>query len=132
MAPELAAVFDSCDPDVRRRLLSLRQLILETAEETAVGAVEETLKWGQPAYLTNETRSGSTIRIAAAGPGSKHAYAMYFICHTNLVGAFQGLFGDVFTYDGNRGLLFNVDDEVPENELRECVAMALTYHRHKR
>lgn len=131
MPPEVVAVFDSRGPDVRRRLLYLRQLILETAEETGVGAIEETLKWGQPAYLTSETRSGSTIRVAPTGPGSKYDYAMYFICNTNLVEAFEDLFGDVFTYDGNRALLFNAGDEVPESELRECVAMALTYHRSK-
>jgi hypothetical protein len=116
---------------VQRRLLFLRQLILETAEEIGVGAIEETLKWGQPAYLTSETRSGSTIRIAPTGPGSKDDFAMYFICHTNLVEAIQGLFGGVFTYDGNRALLFRAGDELPENQLRECVTMALTYHRSK-
>lgn len=87
------------------------------------------MKWGQPAYLTSETRSGSTIRVAATEPGSKHDHAMYFICHTNLVEAFRDLFGDVFTYEGHRALLFKVSDEVPDKELRECVAMALTYHR---
>jgi hypothetical protein len=131
VAPEVAAVFDSCDPAVRRGLLFLRQIILETAEESGVGAIEETRKWGQPAYLTSETRSGSTVRIAATRPNSQQDYAMYFICHTNLVQAFKGLFGDVFTYDDNRALLFNVCDDKPENELRECVAMALTYHRAK-
>jgi hypothetical protein len=129
--PEVAAVLDSCDPDVRKGLLFLRQLILETAEEIGVGPIEETLKWGQPAYLTSETRSGSTIRVAPTGPGSKHDYAMYFICHTNLVEVFQGLFGDLFTYEGNRALMFDVGDEVSENELHECVAMALTYHLRK-
>ena len=46
VAPDVAAVFDFCDPDVRRRLLFLRQVILETAKETGVGNIEETLKWG--------------------------------------------------------------------------------------
>lgn len=132
MAPEVSAVFDSSDPEVRRCLLFLRQLILDTAEECGVGAIDETLKWGQPAYLTSETRSGSTIRVAPTGPNSQYDYAIYFICHTNLVEAFEDLFGDVFTYDGYRALLFNVGDEVPANELRECVAMALTYHRAKK
>ena len=53
---------------------------------------------------------------------------MYFICHTNLVESFNDLFGDVFAYDGNRALLFTVGEDIPENELRQCVAMALTYH----
>lgn len=53
---------------------------------------------------------------------------MYFICHTNLVESFKSLFGTVLTYDGARGLLFSVGSSIPENELRQCVAMALTYH----
>ncbi|MGA7396375.1 MAG: DUF1801 domain-containing protein [Solirubrobacterales bacterium] len=128
--PEVAAVFDSYPEDVREGLFKLRRLILETAEETeGVGAIEETLKWGQPSYLTSETGSGSTIRIAATGPKSAHDYAMYFICHTDLVENFEHLFGDAFTYERNRALLFRLGDSLPEGELRECVEMALTYHR---
>lgn len=126
---DVAAVFASYADDVRSELLSLRQLIFDTAAETAgVGAIEETLKWGQPSYLTSETRSGSTVRIAPTGSNSTHDYAMYFICHTNLIERFKLLFGDVFRYDAERGLLFEVGESIPEAELQECVAMALTYH----
>ena len=122
-------MFASYADDVRSALLALRQLILDTARGTVgVGAIEETLKWGQPSYLTSETRSGSTIRIAPTGAKSTHDYAMYFICHTTLIESFEDLFGDVFAYDGSRALLFRVGEETPEDELRECVAMALTYH----
>lgn len=128
-AADVAAVFASYPDAVRPDLLALRELILDTADATdGVGAVEETLKWGQPSYLTPETRSGSTIRIAPTGAKSTHDYAMYFICHTNLVEDFEGLFGDVLTYEGNRALLFTLGAKLPDDELRECVAMALTYH----
>ena len=53
---------------------------------------------------------------------------MYFICYSNLVERFEELFGDVFVYDKGRALLFTVGEDVPENELRECVVMALTFH----
>jgi len=123
------AVFESYAPELRSGLLALRDLILETAEATeGVGAIEETLKWNQPSYLTSETNSGSTVRVAPAAKGSKADYAMFFICNTNLVDSFETMFGDTFTYEGNRALLFNLGDEIPRDELRECVAMALTYH----
>ncbi len=126
---EVAAVLSSWTEPVQTDLLSLRELILATAAETdGVGAISETLKWGQPAYLTNETQSGSTIRIAPTNPRSAHDYAMLFICHTGLVASFETLFGDTFTYEGGRALLFRSGDLRPANELRECVAMALTYH----
>jgi hypothetical protein len=59
------AVFDAYPRPVRAKLLALRRLILDTAKRTeGVGRLQETLKWGQPSYLTSETgsaaRSGST------------------------------------------------------------------------
>ncbi len=129
MAPEVADTFESYATDVRTGLLALRQLILETAAETSgVGDIDETLKWGQPSYLTGQTKSGSTIRLAPTKPGSDGDYAMFFICNTNLVERFRAMFGDVFTYDANRALAFSLGAEVPENEVRQCVTMALTYH----
>jgi hypothetical protein len=64
------AAFESWPQPLRARLLALRRLIFDTAAATEdVGCVQETLKWGQPSYLTPETRSGSTVRIAPAGRG---------------------------------------------------------------
>ena len=130
--PDVADTFNSYEPDVRDALLELRSLILATAAETeGVGRIEETLKWGQPSYLTPEIGSGSTIRVAPTSARCDHDFALFFICHTNLVDRFEDLFGDTFTYDGGRALLFSFDDELPTAELRECIAMALTYHRNR-
>ena len=74
-----------------REALALRKLIFDTAAQTeGVGELEETLKWGQPSYLTPETKSGSTIRID--GSGGDGRCAVYFICHTNLVESFRELY----------------------------------------
>ena len=63
--PEVAAVLRSYPKAQRDKMLEIRALLFATARETeGVGALEETLKWGEPAYLTSETGSGSTIRIA--------------------------------------------------------------------
>src|SRR4051812_46514895 len=60
----VAAVFNAYPKPLQAKLLALRRLILDTANATkGVGALEETLKWGQPSYLTAATKSGSTIRI---------------------------------------------------------------------
>jgi hypothetical protein len=129
--PAVEAVFASYPKPVRARLLALRRLILDTAKATkGVGMVEETLKWGQPSYLTPETKSGSTIRIdqvkAEAG-----RYAVYFHCQTNLVETFRELYPEL-SYGGNRCILLDAEDKVPEAALRHCVALALTYHLGKR
>jgi hypothetical protein len=62
--------------------LALRRLILDTARTTdGAGRIEETLKWGQPSYLTPETKSGSTVRIDHV---DGKQYAIYFHCQTDL------------------------------------------------
>ncbi|HEY3790370.1 MAG TPA: hypothetical protein VGM09_00960 [Bradyrhizobium sp.] len=65
--PAVEAAFAAYPKPLKPKLLALRRLILDTASATrGVGALEETLKWGQPSYLTPETKSGSTIRIDQA------------------------------------------------------------------
>lgn len=126
---DVASVFDSYPRPVRDDLLRLRRLIFRTAAELdGVSPIDETIKWGQPAYLTSTTRTGSTIRIGPTPPGSSHGYGMYFICRTSLVDTFQHLFGDLFDYEPNRALLFKTGNPIPEDEIQECVALALTYH----
>lgn len=126
--PAVAAVFDAYPGPARERLLALRRLILDTAAETdGVGRVEEALKWGQPSYLTPETGSGSTIRIDAVR-GDPERYAIYFHCQTDLVETFRRLYPRHFSFEGNRALHFRAGDELPEAELKHCIALALTYH----
>jgi hypothetical protein len=60
----VARVFAAYPPEVRWKLGALRELIFATAAATeGVGTLEETLRWGEPAYVTSQTKSGSTIRI---------------------------------------------------------------------
>lgn len=126
---DVAQTFDAFPPGIRRRLLVLRELVFRTAASTdGVGELEETLKWGEPAYLTPATRSGSTVRI-----GWKKArpqeYAMYFNCQTTLVDTFRTLFPDELRFEGNRAIVLREPDAVPTQALRFCIAAALTYHR---
>lgn len=130
--PEVAAVFDSYPKHIRDKLMVLRQLILETAAATdRVGDIEETLKWGEPSYLTPQTKSGSTIRLGWKAAEADH-YAMYFKCTANLVPAFRERFPTEFTYGGDRSIVFKLDEQVPVKELRSCIALALTYHLNKK
>lgn len=128
--PAVAQVFDSYPPGIRRRLLELRRLIFETAAATeGVGRLEETLKWGEPAYVT-PSKSGSTIRINWKR-SSPSQYALCFICHTNLVETFRMLFPNDFTYDENRAIIFHHAEPLPADALAFCISAALTYHLHK-
>ena len=130
--PAVAAVFGAYPKPLQTKLLALRRLILDTAKVTkGVGALEETLKWGQPSYLTTATKSGSTVRIdqAKAVPGQ---VALYFHCQTELVETFRQFYPTELSYGGNRSILLDAKDPIPEAALRHCVALALTYHLRKR
>jgi hypothetical protein len=124
-------VFDSFPPRIKNQLLVLRDLILSTASTIpAVGRIEETLKWGEPAYLTSETKAGTTIRIGWK-KSAPNQFAMYFNCQTNLVDTFRAIFPEL-KYQGNRAIVFELDDAVPRDSLTHCVEMAFTYHQNKR
>jgi hypothetical protein len=130
--PAVDAVFAAYPKPLKARLLTLRGLIFDTAKKTkGVGALEETLKWGQPSYLTAATKSGSTIRIDRMKT-SVNQYAVYFHCQTDLVATFRELYPKELTYAGNRAVIFNADDAIPEAALRHCLGLALTYHLRKR
>ena len=126
------AIFASYPKAVKARLNALRRLIHATAKATdGVGPLEETLKWGQPSYLTPETKSGSTIRIDQV-KSVANQYAVYFHCQTDMVETFRELYPTQLRYGGNRSILLNAEEDIPGPELRHCVALALTYHLRKR
>jgi hypothetical protein len=130
--PAVAAHFNACPKAMQARLLKLRELILDVANGMPeVGPLEETLKWGQPAYLTSATGSGSLIRIdqVQAVPGR---YAMVFHCQTTLVDTFKEMYRDELKFEKNRAIVFDEHDVVPVNALRHCIALALTYHLDKK
>jgi uncharacterized protein DUF1801 len=128
----VAAVFAAYPKEVRTQLLRLRELVFDTAAQTpGVGPLEETLRWGQPSYLTSKSKAGSTIRIdrVAAHAGR---YAIYFHCRTSLVSDFKAMYPADFRYEGKRSIVFGADDKVPVKQLGHCIAMALTYHLSKK
>lgn len=127
----VAQAFEAFPPGVRKKLLRLRELIFKVAAATpGVGELEETLKWGEPAYLTSQSQSGSTVRVGWK-KSKPSQYAMYFTCQTTLVDSFRTMFPRDFAFEGNRAIVFDVADAVPADALAHCIAAALTYHRQK-
>ncbi|TYL79391.1 DUF1801 domain-containing protein [Bradyrhizobium cytisi] len=128
---EVSRVFEAFPPPIRRRLLDVRKLILATAKAHAeVGRLTETLKWNEPAYLTEQTGSGSTIRLGRL-KDSDHA-AILFNCKTTLVDTFRERFPDQFEYRQTRALLLPLSGKLPKQELSACLSLALTYHLDRR
>ena len=122
---EVEEAFNNYPQEMREKLMLLRKLIIETASETeGVTSLEETLKWGEPSYLT---KGGSTIRMDWK-KSKPDQYAMYFNCNTKLVDTFKERYKDEFKYEGNRAIVFHKNDTIPINELKHCILLSLTYH----
>lgn len=127
----VAKVFAAYPDHIRGRLMTLRTMIFETAAQLdGVGPLEETLKWSQPSYLTTASRTGSTIRIDRVSSDDA-CLAMYFNCQTDLVATFRELYPTQMEYGGNRSILFDAEARFPEQALRHCIGLALTYHARK-
>lgn len=125
---DVAEVFANVPPAARDVLLQLRALIFETAAATpGVGPIEEALRWGEPSYLTSETKAGTTIRIHWKEKRPEHC-AMYVHCQTKLIDVYRQAYGDSFDYEGNRAILLAIDEPLAEDTLRHCIQLALTYH----
>lgn len=126
--PAVRAVFQCYPPQVRKRLLLVRQLVLDTAAALPeVGDLEETLKWGEPSYIS---AIGSAIRMdwKASEP---NCYSLYFNCKTTLVETFKELYPDLFCTQGNRAIVFALEAQIPIGPLAHCISLALTYKRRK-
>ncbi len=123
--PEVAAVFAAYPERFATKLMFLRQLILETAASTeGIGEIEETLKWGEPSYIS---KVGSTVRINWKAKLGEE-YAIYFKCTTLLVPTFKRLYPNEFKYEDNRAIHFKLGEKIPVRKLKHCIEMALTYH----
>ncbi len=124
-SPEVLEVFKKYPKPIRQKIMFLRQIVLDTVRETeGVVFLEETLKWGEPSYLT---KNGSTIRMGWK-KSKPDQYALYFNCKTKLVDTFKELYGGLFTFEGNRAIVFTIDERVPVSELKHCISLSIKYH----
>ena len=125
-SPKVQSAYDAFDDAQRDIALMLRDLIFAVAADTPqAGVVEETLKWGQPSYLTPRTKSGSTLRIGTTKAGDTGIYAH---CGTTIISDYVATFPGDDRIDGNRGVLFASKDEINTDRLRHLIRHALTYH----
>lgn len=121
-------VFKSYSHSKRQRLMEIREIMFEVSREVdEVGPISEKLRWGQPSYLTQSTMSGTTVRI---GEFESEKIAVYFHCRTSLVDTFRDLFHDQkkFQFSKNRAIVLDPNTELPKEDLKHCIHLAMTYH----
>lgn len=125
--PRIDAAFDAYPTSVKAKMERLRALVHETAAAIPLDHLEETVKWGEPSFISTH---GSTLRMdwKAKKPNQ---YAMYFKCTSRLVETFQQVFGATFNYEGKRAIIFTLDQDIPTKELKQCITATLLYHKVK-
>jgi hypothetical protein len=123
--PKVETVFANYPDFVRDKMQKLRELVIETADETAgISDLQETLKWGEPSFVT---KNGSTLRMDWKEK-TPNQYAMYFQCTSRLVDTFRLVFNHKFQFEGKRAIVFQLSQKIPVDELKECIKASLLYH----
>lgn len=119
--------FDTYPLNIKRKLLRLRDLLYEVANENKINNIEESLKWGQPSFTT---KGASPIRIdwEVKKPNS---YSIYFNCNTRLIKVFRELFKNKLTFVANREIIFSEKEIVDVKIIKYIFLLALTYHKRK-
>lgn len=125
--PRATAVFANYPDNVRDKMMALRALVIEVAEEMDIANLEETLKWGEPSYLT---KHGSTLRMDWKAKKPDH-YALYFKCTSRLVETFRIVFKGKLQFEGKRAIVFTLDQSIPKDEIKQCIKATLQYHKVK-
>lgn len=125
-SPAVADAYQALPSSARKTALVLRDLIFDVAAQTPqAGPIEETLRWGQPSYITPKTKSGSTLRIGATKAGEA---AIFAHCGTQIISTYAATFPDMDQIEGNRAVIFPSADDIAPERLRLLIRHGLTYH----
>lgn len=120
---DVAAAFAAMAAEPRAGCLLLRQLVFDTASGLPKAhPLEETLKWGQPAYLAPK---GSTIRV---GPLKTEGFGLFVHCQSRLIPDYLEVFPDMDLIDGTRAILFDTPSQISPERHGWLISRALTYH----
>ncbi len=112
-------------------LWECRALFHQIAEETEVGRLDETLKWGQPSWRPIKPRTGSTLRAGwdAARPDQ---LSLFVDCKTDLAARMRDNYPDLPANDGQRQLGISLGAPLPKQAIMHLAQMTFTYHLAKR
>ncbi|WP_420547014.1 DUF1801 domain-containing protein [Curvivirga sp.] len=117
----------SYSDEVREKLLGLRALVFEVAKEEELGQVQESLKWGEASYTVE---GGSPFRFDWKEKTPDFVF-MYVICNSRLAETYRELYGSKLNVDGKRAIALPMSDALPVRILKDCISMAMKYHKIK-
>lgn len=117
--------------DAQHRLLEMRAIFQDVARAAETGPLDESLKWGQPAWRPRKARMGSTLRLnwSADAPDQ---IAAFVDCKTDLAAQMDTRFPGQFRNDGRRSLAFDLSSGLHADAIWQLAHLTFTYHRAKR
>lgn len=118
---------DNYPENVKLYLHQLRQWAFELAEQHNLGPVDEAVKWGEASF---SVKTGSPIRMDWKAKAPEQV-SLFFNCQTKLVDTFRELYGEHLTLVGNREIALPLNQPLPEEIIKHCLLLALTYKRVK-
>lgn len=128
IATPVADVIKCYPARARKYALDLRALILMTAaQDDRIGVLTETLKWREPAYLTEVSKSGTTLRFDWKEKRPQKM-GLFVNCKTTLIPSFRDLFGDDLNFESTRAIWLDINEPLPRDILAICIGKTLTYH----
>lgn len=129
-APLLSALTTWSDP-ARDALWACRGLFHDVASQAKVGPLDESLKWGQPAWRPRAPRTGSTLRMGWSAGRAQHLL-LFVDCKTDLAARMRDLYPDLPDNDGRRQIALDLDRPLPEQAVSHLAQMTFCYHLSRR
>ncbi|MEM7520466.1 MAG: hypothetical protein AAF307_05460 [Pseudomonadota bacterium] len=119
-------------PDAARAAFqTCRAIFHAVADEAKLGALEESLKWGQPAWRPKRPRTGATLRMSW-DPATPEHLLLFVDCKTDLAARMQHLYPDLPVNDGRRQMAVSLEQALPSQALRHLAEMTFAYHLDRR
>lgn len=128
MTDPFAATTGLWPNDARSAFEQIRAVILRSAQQADVGALCESLKWGQPAWRPVRPRQGSTLRLMWQD-NAPQSLALFVDCKTSLSATMQDIYPTVFKYEKQRALRFDIAAPLSVDAIDHLARLTFTYHR---
>tara|TARA_R110002094_G_scaffold33089_2_gene45608 strand:+ start:2474 stop:2896 length:423 start_codon:yes stop_codon:yes gene_type:complete len=115
----------------QRRLWACRALFHDIARNRDLGALDETLKWGQPSWRPRRPRTGSTLRVGwdASDPSN---LAFFVDCKTDLAARMHDIYPNLSGNDGRRRIAVDLAAPFHEQAIAHLAEMTFSYHLSRR
>ncbi|MEP4248592.1 hypothetical protein [Tateyamaria sp.] len=130
LAPALHDLVARWPEPARRHFLAARGIILDVSETAQIGPLNESLKWGQPAWRPRRPRIGVTLRLDWSDKTPDRLMA-FVDCKTDLADQMSTRFPGKFENDGRRALAFDLKAPLPGDAIAQLAQFAFTYYRLK-